>query len=141
MSVNIVVDINANEISGRVTAAVDRSIPALTQQMLKDSNFYCPMDQGTLRNSALIASDSDGGKITWNTPYARYLYYGVLMVGENGSAWAKPGEKKHIAVPEKALTYDCASNPNAQALWFEKAKDIHMREWKTFLGDQIRRGL
>ena len=33
-------------------------------------------------------------EIKYISPYAKYQYYGKLMLAKNGSAWAKLGEKK-----------------------------------------------
>ena len=35
--------------------------------------------------------------IKYISPYAHYQYTGKAMVAENGSAWAKKGEKKHYS--------------------------------------------
>lgn len=141
MSVNIVVDINANEISGNINTAIQHAIPEFTEYILGSSNDYCPLVEAGLFHSSSYSTDVDSGKLIWNTPYARYLYYGVLMVGENGAAWARSGEKKHIAVPEKALTYNQSSHPQAQALWFEKAKDVHIKEWEKAFENGIKEWL
>lgn len=36
-------------------------------------------------------------EIKYISPYAHYHYTGLLMLAENGSSWAKKGEKKHYA--------------------------------------------
>ena len=36
-------------------------------------------------------------EIKYTSPYAHYQYTGKAMVAENGSAWAKKGEKKHYS--------------------------------------------
>lgn len=37
---------------------------------------YTPMQQGILKNTKVIGTDS----VTYNVPYARVMYYGVVMV-------------------------------------------------------------
>ena len=103
----VVIEFNCEDIIRRFEERNDLAVVALSQQVLSDSNFYCPLDVGTLQGSALIASDSDKGVITWNTPYAARLYYGI------------------------DFNFDVSSNPNAQAMWFHKAKDINLDEWIT----------
>ena len=73
----VVIEFNCEDIIRRFEERNSLAVAALSQQILKDSNFYCPLDQGTLQSSALISSDSDRGVITWNTPYAARLYYGI----------------------------------------------------------------
>lgn len=48
----------------------------------------------------------------------RFLYYGKLMVNDEGSPWAKSGEKKHVV--DKDLNYDTSVNPLAGPRWFER---------------------
>ena len=70
----VVIEFNCEDIIRRFEERNSLAVAALSQQILKDSNFYCPLDQGTLQSSALISSDGDRGVITWNTPYAARLY-------------------------------------------------------------------
>ena len=42
----------------------------------KHMDAYVPFRQGILKNTATV----DGGKIIYNQPYARNMYYGVVMV-------------------------------------------------------------
>ena len=51
-------------------------------------------------------------QIKYISPYAHYQYYGKLMLAENGSSWAKKGEKKHYA--GKKLNYH---TPGTGAKW------------------------
>ncbi len=103
-----------------------RAVAAMAEQVLTDSNELCPLGKGTLRSSADNKQNLENGIISWNTPYAQYLYYGLLMVAPNGSPVAKLGEKKHVKVPNVSLDF---SEPGTVPLWFEKAKDVHLDEW------------
>ena len=67
---------------------------------------------------------TDADYIEWNTPYAHYIYENELYLAENGSSWAKKGEKKYLA--EKSLEYHHAGT---QGKWFEEAKRQHQDEW------------
>lgn len=92
-----------------IRRAIDRNLPLatvmLTQQVLKDANNYIPADTWALRNSSLTASNFEEGKVVWNTPYARKVFYGVNM------------------------NFSADKNVNAQAHWFTKAKSVHSKEW------------
>lgn len=81
---------------------------ALGIQVLKDSNYYCPEDQGFLKASGI---QSGPGKIEWNMPYASEQYYG------------KPNKSKD-------------DNPNARMKWFEEAKAIKMKKWEGMANNE-----
>lgn len=49
----------------------------LTSEVARHSDPYVPMQQGILKNTRIIEDDG----IIYNTPYARYQYYGKVMVG------------------------------------------------------------
>ncbi len=104
-----------------------RGISEMAGLARDDSNKFCPLGEtGILRGSAINNSDLENGIIKWATPYAQNLYYGLLMVAPNGSAWAKLGERKHVKEPNVKLDF---SEPGTMPLWFEKAKDVHLDEW------------
>lgn len=112
----VLVQFNCEEIIQRIEDRNERATALLCKKIAEDSNFYCPLDVGTLQGSALISSDSDRGVISWETPYAAKMYYGL------------------------DLNFDISSNPNAQAMWFHKAKDVHMDEWVTVYKNVLERG-
>jgi len=77
----------------------------LDQQIVKDSNYYAPFADGLLIGSALIASEFGKGKLVWDTPYSRRMYWN----------------------PQYNFSTD--KNPNAGGKWFERAKAEHLSEW------------
>lgn len=89
----------------------------LDNQIIKDSNFYAPEDQGTLHNSGITASSVGEGRVVWNTPYSRRLYYN----------------------PQYNFSKD--KNPNAQGLWFEAAKSAHKKEWLHIVKEAVKQNL
>jgi len=50
-----------------------------TNELKRVSDPYVPFKQGALKNNARIVDE--GTAIEYNTPYARYHWYGKLMVG------------------------------------------------------------
>lgn len=100
MSVKL--EFNIPKITAKLTPKYQQAQAALDIQVLKDSNYYIPKDEGTLEASGVIASG--GGKVEWNTPYAREQYY------------EKPN-KSHD------------TNPNARMKWFEFAKAQWGQQW------------
>lgn len=101
--------------------AVQRYIDS---EVLRLSNPFVPFQGGQLIQSGISGSDIGSGEVRWNGPYARYLYYGKLMVAPSGSSWAKKGEKKHLT--DKDLTYHRA--PKRGAFWFERMKAAHRKD-------------
>lgn len=82
---------------------------------------YTPMCTGVLYKSATLGTTIGSGEIIQVAPYARYQYYGKLMVSRiTGSAWAKQGESKVLT--NKSLTYRTDRHPLAGAYWFERMK-------------------
>lgn len=88
---------------------------------------YTPMRNGILQKGAVLGTKIGSGEIHYNIPYARYQYYGKLMVSSvTGSAFAKMGESKVLT--EKDLVYNKARHPLAQRLWFETMKHNHKEQ-------------
>ena len=127
----VTVSINSAGIAAQITAAGERAVGIIAQTVLDDINEYVPDDQGQLVNSSEIHSDVLHGELVWATPYARYLYHGVLMVDpKTGSAWAREGQKKVVASPEVQLKFDKLKNPKAGSHWCERAYADKHGEWE-----------
>lgn len=94
--------------------AIHRAQMKLDQQIITDSNYYCPLKTGTLQKSAQINTVIGSGNIVWKTPYARRQYYGV-----NFDRSKDP-------------------NPNATAKWFEAAKAHKLNDWEKLVNDTIK---
>ena len=102
----------------RISAAIHKAQMKLDQQVITDSNFYCPLKTGTLQKSAIINTVLGSGLVKWSTqwrtPYARAQYYGV-----NFDRSKDP-------------------NPNACAKWFEAAKARKLKDWEKLVNDTIK---
>ncbi len=87
-----------------------------TQNVLRRIGRYMPYRSGMTIKVTIAQTDIRKPVIVTNTPYARFLFYGRLMVGdETGSPWARRGETKHVV--DRPLTYDQSKNPRAGARW------------------------
>lgn len=85
---------------------------------------YTPARNLILAKAATLGTKIGSGHIVYAVPYARYQYYGKVMVSSvTGSAYAKHGESKVIT--SKNLSYSKARHPLAQAMWFETMKAKH----------------
>lgn len=103
---------------GRVQKYVD-------SEVIRRMKPYTPMLTSALIKSATISTKIGSGEVKQNTPYARYQYYGKLMVSRlTGSAYARQGESKVLT--NKNLNYR-KINPNAGAFWLERMKSDHKR--------------
>lgn len=82
---------------------------------------YTPAQNLVLTKSATIGTVIGSGEIHQIAPYARYQYYGMLMVSSvTGSSFASRGEKKVLT--DTPLRYSGARHPQAGKLWFERMK-------------------
>jgi hypothetical protein len=80
---------------------------------------YTPRQNNILIDSATIGTRIGSGEVNQTTPYARYHYYGKLMVSSiTGSAWASRGEKKVLT--DIDLKYNGA--PMRGPFWFDRMK-------------------
>lgn len=82
---------------------------------------YTPMRNGILMKAAVHGTKIGSGRIYYHSPYARYQYYGKLMVSSvTGSPFARRGESKVLTNTD--LKYNTFRHPLAQRLWFEAMK-------------------
>lgn len=112
-SIRVIHDLAA--IQARILNASDRAQAVLTEQVVKDSNYYCRQDQGTLIASSQTASDFARGLAVWDTPYAKRVFY--------------------TGNPSKAV------NQHAELMWVEKARSEHVRDWQAIAQKALREGL
>ena len=93
--------------------------------VLRYSAPYVPLETGTLNRSGVLGTKIGSGEVVWNAPYARFLYYGKVLVGVNtGSPWAKKGERKKVT--DRDLKYHGGGKRGK--LWFERMKADHRQD-------------
>ena len=100
------IDFKTGMVADRLRKRMESIQPAFDTQVLKDSNYFAPMDTGNLKASGVTGSQIGSGILVWNTPYAKKMYYGV------------------------GYNFSKDSNPNARAKWFEEAKAQHLKSWE-----------
>ena len=107
-----------------IAAKSTRAEQILAQQVKKDTAPYVPMLTGSLTNRTRV----EGNQIIYPGPYARFLYYGKVMVDPNtGSTWAPKGGTK--VVTDRDLVFTTDFHPQAQAHWFEASKAQNLDKW------------
>jgi hypothetical protein len=105
-------------------ASNDRAEHAVAVHMEKDTRPFVPALTGSLMNRTRV----DGNTVIYPGPYARFLYYGKVMVDpDTGSPFAQKGAVK--VVTDRNLVFNRSVNPQAQAHWFEASKAQNLEKW------------
>lgn len=96
---NVKITRDKNRIAQKIKAGKQAMTIAVTEAVIEYGNIYVREDQGTLKNSALIASVPQEGLAIWDTPYAKRVYYeGTPSHDVNAQAsltWAQKGVDTH----------------------------------------------
>lgn len=102
----------------------DRASHAVAEQAKEDTKPYVPMLTGSLDNRTRV----EGNMIIYPGRYARFLYYGKVMIDPNtGSTYAP--ENGHKVVTDRDLVFTHDFHPQAQAFWFEASKAQNLDKW------------
>ncbi len=154
MPVKVSFQFNTAQTIMKIEGAAKKAVGLTAQQVLADCNEFIPADQWVLRDSSLIhtslensmkhasltpeqqkildeapGSDIANGKLIWSTPYARFLYHGVVMIDpKTHSTWARDGQIKVNA--NGRLKYSKDPNPKACPHWCERAQADCGENWK-----------
>lgn len=118
------------EKGGRVQQAIDNAVIRLCED-------YCPIDTGTLSKSPYSASTP--GRVVYDRPYARYLYYGEVWgpnipvfdddSGEPAGFFSPKDQKKHPTGRQIDYSKSQArGKPLAGSFWFERMKADHAKD-------------
>ena len=114
-----------------------------TDTCYKHMDKYVPYDEGGLRRD--VSFSVDGDAITYESPYARYQYYGKLMVMDNGKGayyspnygfWSDKGKKKHLT--NQDLTYHTAGTG---PYWDKRMVDAEADVIAKEVEDYMKRGI
>ncbi len=103
----------------------------LNMQVVADSSPFVPFRQGALRNSVRYPDGVYGGVIEYDTPYAHYLYKGIVYgpniplkdAEGNIIGWTSPPNKSPT---QRKIKYH---EPGTTSEWFEEAKRRHKDDW------------
>jgi Minor capsid protein len=115
MSITVRVRIDRNRIRGRFRNGINAAQIVLDNQVLKDSNYYIPYREGYLERSGVRRTNPGNGKVIWDMPYARRLYY------------------------NPQFNFSKTAHPNAQGLWFEAAKAKKRAAWIRAAKEALKR--
>lgn len=108
----------------KLAQACTKAEHIVATQVRKDTSPYVPFLTGSLDERTRVV----GNSVVYPGPYARYLYYGKVMVDpETGSTYAKKGAKKVLT--DKKLEFNKAGHNQAQSYWFEASKAENLKKW------------
>lgn len=128
------VDMRDWGISTKLASAADKAEKVVAETAAVDTEPYVPMLTGTFKNRTQVK----GNLIIYPGPYARFLYYGKLMVDpETGSAWARPLTRKVLT--DKNLVFTTSFHADAQSHWFEASKAENLDQWKHVAAKAVMR--
>lgn len=89
-----------------------------TQNVLRRILKYMPAKTGMTQKVTIAQTDIRKPQIITNTPYAKFLFYGKLMLGDKtDSPVAQKGETKHVT--DVPLQYNTSMNAKAGPRWDE----------------------
>lgn len=105
-------------------------------QVQKDTSPYVPWLNGMLDRK----TDVVGNAVIYDTPYARFLYYGKVMVDpETGSTYAPKGGTKVLT--DQNLVFNTSGHAQAQSHWFEASKAENLDKWIRVADKAVKNGL
>lgn len=106
---------NMAAIQAKIQAGSDAMVAAVTEAVIEYGNIFVREDQGTLKDSALIASRPKDGLAIWDTPYAKKVYY--------------------TGTPSKDV------NPDASLMWVEKGVKTYKEEIDKMAQNAFQKGM
>ena len=111
-------------LAAAIGKAATRAEHIVAVQAAKDTSPYVPFLTGSLDRRTQV----EGNAIIYPGPYARFLYYGKVMVDPGtGSTYAKKGMTKVLT--DKNLEFNKAGHNQAQSYWFEASKAENLKKW------------
>jgi hypothetical protein len=120
----------------KIAQACSKAEHALAVQAQKDTSPFVPFLTGSLDQRTQVVGDS----IIYPGPYARFLYYGKVMIDpETGSTYAPKGGTKVLT--DKNLVFNTSGHSQAQSHWFEASKAENLDKWIRVADKAVKNGL
>lgn len=133
----------------KLKQAGPRASHALAVQIAKDTEPFVPAMTKSLANRTQVVDSM----IIYPGPYARYLYYGRVMVdaatgqgpmrivSKDGSEVIRFRKGATLKQTNKPLKISKAVHPQAQAHWLEGSKAQNLEKWIRVAGKAVEREL
>lgn len=108
----------------------------VAQQVAKDTSPFVPALTRSLDQRTQVVEDA----VIYPGPYARFLYYGKVMVDPNtGSTFAPKGGSK--VETDRNLVFTKSVHAQAQSHWFEASKSQNLDKWLRVADKAVKNGL
>lgn len=125
-----------SELHEAMARACSKAEHIVAIQVQKDTSPFVPFLTGSLDQRTRV----DGNEIIYPGPYARFLYYGKVMVDpETGSTYAPKGGTKVLT--DKNLVFTKYFHNQAQSHWFEASKAENLEKWIRVADKAVKNGL
>ncbi len=138
MKINLHVDtIALDAAKGKLYKAATKTERALPYQIVKDTERFVPALTKSLSNRTQVVENM----IVYPGPYARYLYYGKVMVDSETGKGAAHFLNQHgedvfyfrkgakLKSTERDLVFTTSVHPDAQAHWMEVSESLNKEKW------------
>lgn len=150
MSVKFTVDVTGmDEIKEALAKACSRAENVVAQQVEKDTAPFVPMRTGSLIQRTRVI----GNSVVYPGPYARYLYFGKVMVNletlkgprhfidKFGNEQIKFPKGSKLIPTDRDLRFNKSTNKQAQSQWFETSKAQNLDKWLKKAQEEIKNDL
>ncbi len=122
------------DIARRMAGIAPKAEHIVAIQMAKDTEQYVPAQTKSLSIRTRVSGDT----IIYPGPYARFLYYGKLMIDpKTRSPFATKGATKEVIGTD--LNISQAVHGKAQSHWFEASKAQNLDKWRRVAGRAMQR--
>jgi hypothetical protein len=116
-------DVRTGDLSS-VLPSTNKAEKILAVQVMKDTDKFVPALTGNFAQRVHLEEST----IVYPGPFARFLYYGKVMIYEpTGSTWAPKNE--HKVVTGRDLVMNKSMHPLASSYWFEVSKAANLETW------------
>lgn len=116
---------NVNKVVGDYEVKRDLAQQVLKQMVVEDTDPFVPFETGTLRHSVADSLTDNEPRIIYNTPYAHFLYRGLVMIDpKTKSPIARENATKIYKMPYQKLQFK-----KGMSEWFEHSKNLYKKRW------------
>lgn len=113
----------------------------MANEAKKLMNPYVPAKNLVLAKNVRVYNEGEAGVVHYMSPYAHYQYAGRLMVSSRtGSPWARHGESKTYAIPERKLKHGGSRHTLATSEWDKAMMVARKDDLAKTVQEYIRKG-
>lgn len=136
-SLKFTVRTDLTAIEAALRARGTKAEEAVAQQIRSDTSPFVPALTESLDQRTRVV----GNTVIYPGPYARYLYYGKVMVneatgkgpakfmGKDGNEVIRFPKGSKLRATDRNLVFNTSVHPQAQSHWFEASKAQNLEKW------------